>query len=296
MTDTSGRELVVGACAPSLIESSRCVPGPSRARSARVVGPRGSHRGDSPARSAAGLRPRRRRSRWLRLPPASLPATNLTSALHPRDFRERPLVAPPGHADAVPRPAALQLDLTHVPVLGRRRRPGHRGRRRPARRRDRRPARRDHDRAHARAARARTSSSTSSTPSPTSIPPSTSDGSPAATSSTATSASTCWATCPPMDVALDRRRPQLVHGLQRAAPARRRCPRAGAPLPVLVLHDVGWPYGRRDLYYDPRTSRQSTASRGAGPGCAGAERAARRRRPEPEPGQRRASRAAPATA
>jgi cephalosporin hydroxylase/glycosyltransferase involved in cell wall biosynthesis len=25
----------------------------------------------------------------------------------------------------------------------------------------------------------------------------------------------------------------------------------GAPLPVLVLHDVGWPYGRRDLYYDP---------------------------------------------
>jgi hypothetical protein len=28
---------------------------------------------------------------------------------------------------------------------------------------------------------------------------------------------------------------------------------AGAPLPVLVLHDVGWPYGRRDLYYDPAT-------------------------------------------
>jgi cephalosporin hydroxylase len=26
---------------------------------------------------------------------------------------------------------------------------------------------------------------------------------------------------------------------------------AGAPLPVLFLHDVGWPYGRRDLYYDP---------------------------------------------
>src|SRR5699024_517351 len=24
-----------------------------------------------------------------------------------------------------------------------------------------------------------------------------------------------------------------------------------APLPVLLLHDVGWPYGRRDLYYDP---------------------------------------------
>ena len=27
--------------------------------------------------------------------------------------------------------------------------------------------------------------------------------------------------------------------------------RAGAPMPVMVLHDVGWPYGRRDLYYDP---------------------------------------------
>ena len=28
---------------------------------------------------------------------------------------------------------------------------------------------------------------------------------------------------------------------------------AGAPLPVLILHDVGWPYGRRDLYYAPET-------------------------------------------
>ena len=26
---------------------------------------------------------------------------------------------------------------------------------------------------------------------------------------------------------------------------------AGAPLPVTILHDVGWPYGRRDLYYEP---------------------------------------------
>jgi hypothetical protein len=26
-----------------------------------------------------------------------------------------------------------------------------------------------------------------------------------------------------------------------------------APLPLLILHDVGWPYGRRDLYYDPTT-------------------------------------------
>jgi cephalosporin hydroxylase len=27
--------------------------------------------------------------------------------------------------------------------------------------------------------------------------------------------------------------------------------RAGAPLPVLIMHDVCWPYGRRDLYYAP---------------------------------------------
>jgi cephalosporin hydroxylase/glycosyltransferase involved in cell wall biosynthesis len=26
---------------------------------------------------------------------------------------------------------------------------------------------------------------------------------------------------------------------------------ARTPLPVLILHDVGWPYGRRDLYYSP---------------------------------------------
>lgn len=28
---------------------------------------------------------------------------------------------------------------------------------------------------------------------------------------------------------------------------------AGEPFPVVLLHDVGWPYGRRDLYYDPDT-------------------------------------------
>ena len=26
--------------------------------------------------------------------------------------------------------------------------------------------------------------------------------------------------------------------------------KAATPLPVLILHDVGWPYGRRDLYYE----------------------------------------------
>lgn len=44
----------------------------------------------------------------------------------------------------------------------------------------------------------------------------------------------------------------------------------GTPLPVLVLHDVGWPYGRRDLYYAPETIpeayRQPSARRGMRPG------------------------------
>ena len=40
----------------------------------------------------------------------------------------------------------------------------------------------------------------------------------------------------------------MYHELRLLAETARR---AGAPLPVLVLHDVGWPYGRRDLYYEP---------------------------------------------
>ena len=32
-----------------------------------------------------------------------------------------------------------------------------------------------------------------------------------------------------------------------------RAQRAGADTPLLILHDVGWPYGRRDLYYAPDT-------------------------------------------
>jgi cephalosporin hydroxylase len=41
---------------------------------------------------------------------------------------------------------------------------------------------------------------------------------------------------------------------------------AGEPLPVLIMHDVGWPYGRRDLYYAPERIpeefRQPYAQRG----------------------------------
>jgi Macrocin-O-methyltransferase (TylF)/Glycosyl transferase family 2 len=58
---------------------------------------------------------------------------------------------------------------------------------------------------------------------------------------------------PPMDVALIdgdhnwytvRTELRLLADVSRAA---------GAPLPVSILHDVCWPYGRRDLYYDPST-------------------------------------------
>jgi cephalosporin hydroxylase len=44
---------------------------------------------------------------------------------------------------------------------------------------------------------------------------------------------------------------------------------AGEPLPVLILHDVSWPYGRRDLYYAPEQIpaefRQPFAPRGMRP-------------------------------
>jgi hypothetical protein len=40
-------------------------------------------------------------------------------------------------------------------------------------------------------------------------------------------------------------------------------------LPLILVHDIGWPYGRRDLYYDPATIpeefRQPYARRGMGP-------------------------------
>jgi cephalosporin hydroxylase len=46
--------------------------------------------------------------------------------------------------------------------------------------------------------------------------------------------------------------------------------RHGTDLPVLILHDVGWPYGRRDLYYDPERIpaefRQPYARAGINPG------------------------------
>lgn len=46
--------------------------------------------------------------------------------------------------------------------------------------------------------------------------------------------------------------------------------REGTHLPLMVLHDVGWPYGRRDLYYDPSNipehEQQPWDTRGMMPG------------------------------
>lgn len=48
--------------------------------------------------------------------------------------------------------------------------------------------------------------------------------------------------------------------------------RADQPLPMMILHDVGWPYGRRDLYYNPsdvpQEFRQPHAKKGMTPGRA----------------------------
>ena len=54
---------------------------------------------------------------------------------------------------------------------------------------------------------------------------------------------------PPVDVALidgDHNWFTVYHELRMLSETARK---GGAPLPVLVMHDVGWPYGRRDLYY-----------------------------------------------
>lgn len=56
---------------------------------------------------------------------------------------------------------------------------------------------------------------------------------------------------PPFDVALidgDHNWYTVFHELGHLAATARA---ADAPLPLLMLHDVGWPYGHRDLYYEP---------------------------------------------
>ena len=77
-------------------------------------------------------------------------------------------------------------------------------------------------------------------------------------------------TLPPMDAALidgDHNWYTVYHELKLLAEGARR---AGAPMPVMVMHDVLWPYGRRDLYYAPEQIpeefRQPYAQRGMRPG------------------------------
>lgn len=54
---------------------------------------------------------------------------------------------------------------------------------------------------------------------------------------------------------------------------RERCEQLSIPFPLVMLHDTGWPYGRRDLYYDPDTIpkeyRKPYARKGLLPGHEG---------------------------
>ncbi len=74
---------------------------------------------------------------------------------------------------------------------------------------------------------------------------------------------------PPMDAALidgDHNWYTVYHELGALTKVARD---AGAPLPLMILHDVLWPYGRRDLYYGPDTIpeefRQPHDQRGMSP-------------------------------
>jgi cephalosporin hydroxylase len=74
---------------------------------------------------------------------------------------------------------------------------------------------------------------------------------------------------PPMDAALldgDHNWYTVYHELRALTKVARD---NGAPLPVMILHDVLWPYGRRDLYYGPNTIpeeyRHPHAQRGMSP-------------------------------
>jgi len=58
---------------------------------------------------------------------------------------------------------------------------------------------------------------------------------------------------PPMDAALIDGDHNWYTVYNELACLRRTSRAAGLPLPVCVLHDVAWPYARRDLYYAPET-------------------------------------------
>jgi len=60
-------------------------------------------------------------------------------------------------------------------------------------------------------------------------------------------------TLPPMDVALIDGDHNWYSVYNELSELRRTSRGAGVPMPICILHDVGWPYGRRDLYYAPET-------------------------------------------
>src|SRR6476469_6119226 len=75
---------------------------------------------------------------------------------------------------------------------------------------------------------------------------------------------------PPMDAALidgDHNWYTVYHELHMLSDVARK---DDQPLPLMLLHDVGWPYGRRDLYYAPEQIpdefRQPYAQAGMLPG------------------------------
>ena len=106
----------------------------------------------------------------------------------------------------------------------------------------------------------------------------------AATCSTATSATTCCRTC-------RRWTPRSSTATTTGSPCTTSCTccsdvarKADQPLPLMVLHDVGWPYGRRDLYYAPEQIpdefRQPYAQGGHAPGRQRARHGRRRHQPD----------------
>ena len=60
-------------------------------------------------------------------------------------------------------------------------------------------------------------------------------------------------TLPPMDFALIDGDHNWYTVYNELTQLRRTSRDAGVPMPVCALHDVGWPYARRDLYYAPET-------------------------------------------
>ena len=97
---------------------------------------------------------------------------------------------------------------------------------------------------------------------------------------------------PPADIALidgDHNWYTVYHELKILSATARE---AGKPLPILMMHDVGWPYGRRDLYYAPeRIPEEFRQPYDAARHAPGPQGGARRRWSQPDHEQRNHARA-----